>query len=220
MKTLAELKQMPFIPHHDCGVCGETVGWEVVPNTPNPHFNPSCSCGCSGGHYDTWEKVFYWYNTVFEKESVKAVEAAWKMECVVMVDARDYGFAAPTEPRSGDIKPVTNVTLFEEAVSPCIEIDKETIDAIAKEYFKSKENLPKFCDDFSGADIDSVRRELEHWNKINTTSRYADAILFKSVLKATEALKLGNKGASINELYHCGAVILRMIDYVKNEIKE
>lgn len=27
MKTLAELKQMSFIPHHDCGCCGEMVGW-------------------------------------------------------------------------------------------------------------------------------------------------------------------------------------------------
>lgn len=80
MKTLAELKQMSFIPHHECGVCGVMVGWEASPNSPNPYFNPSCACGCSEGHYETWRTVFEWYNTVFEKESEEAVQAAWNME--------------------------------------------------------------------------------------------------------------------------------------------
>ena len=91
MKTLAELKQMSFIPHHDCGVCGAMVGWEVSPNSPNPYFNPSCACGCSEGHYETWRTVFEWYNTVFEKESEEAVQAAWNMEGVMADDKyRDY----------------------------------------------------------------------------------------------------------------------------------
>lgn len=92
MKTLAELKQMSFIPHHECGVCASMVGWEVDPNTQEPYFNPSCVCGCSGGYYDTWRKVFDWYNTVFEKESVKAVEAAWCMECDEVADAKDRDY--------------------------------------------------------------------------------------------------------------------------------
>lgn len=91
MKTLAELKQMSFIPHHDCGVCGAMVGWEVSPNSPNPYFNPSCACGCSEGHYETWRTMFEWYNTVFEKESEEAVQAAWNMEGVMADDKyRDY----------------------------------------------------------------------------------------------------------------------------------
>ena len=80
MKTLAELKEMSFIPHHDCSLYGSMVGWEVAPNTPNPYFNPSCDCGCSEGHYETWRTVFEWYNSVFEKESEEAVQAAWNME--------------------------------------------------------------------------------------------------------------------------------------------
>lgn len=78
MKTLAELKQMPFIPHHDCGCCGAMVGW--YPQEPNPYFDPSCDCGCGGGHFETWETVFKWYNSVFEKESDDAVQIAWKKE--------------------------------------------------------------------------------------------------------------------------------------------
>lgn len=90
MKTLAELKQMSFIPHLDCALCGATVGWEVSPNSPRPYFNPSCDCGCSEGHYETWRTVFEWYNTVFEKESEEAVQAAWNMEGGAMADDRDY----------------------------------------------------------------------------------------------------------------------------------
>lgn len=78
MKTLAELKQMPLIPHHDCGCCGAIVGW--YPQEPNPFFDPSCDCGGGGGHYETWENVFKWYNTVFEKESEDAVQLAWQKE--------------------------------------------------------------------------------------------------------------------------------------------
>lgn len=76
MKTLAELKQMNFIPHHECACCGVFVGYYV--NEPNPWFDPSCDCCSGGGHYDTWEKVFKWYNQVFEKESEQAVNAAWE----------------------------------------------------------------------------------------------------------------------------------------------
>lgn len=83
MKTLAELKQMEFIPHHDCGCCGAMVGW--YPQEPNPYFDPSCDCGCGGGHFETWETVFKWYNSVFEKESDDAVQIAWKKEIASML---------------------------------------------------------------------------------------------------------------------------------------
>ena len=76
MKTLEELKQMHFIPHHDCGICGEMVGWYT--DEPEPYFDPSCGCGSSSGHYDTWEIVFKWYNRVFEKESEQAVNTTWE----------------------------------------------------------------------------------------------------------------------------------------------
>lgn len=79
MKTLAELKQMPLIPHHDCGCCGAIVGW--YPQEPNPFFDPSCDCGGGGGHFETWETVFKWYNSVFENESDDAVQMAWQKEC-------------------------------------------------------------------------------------------------------------------------------------------
>ena len=80
MKTLAELKEMHFIPHHSCGLCGNFVGWYT--NEPHPYFDPSCGCGCSDGHYETWEDVFKWYNKVFEHESEEAVQSAWEKETI------------------------------------------------------------------------------------------------------------------------------------------
>lgn len=80
MKTLAELKEMSFIPHHNCSLCGSIVGWVVSKGALKPYFDPSCDCGGSGGHYDTWEDVFKWYNTVSEKETEEAVQAAWNKE--------------------------------------------------------------------------------------------------------------------------------------------
>ena len=82
MKTLAELKEMSFIPHHDCSLCGSMVGWTVSKDALKPYFDPSCDCGGSEGHYDTWEDVFKWYNTVFEKETEEAVQAAWNKEAM------------------------------------------------------------------------------------------------------------------------------------------
>ena len=84
MKTLAELKEMSFIPHHDCSLCSSIVGWVVSKDALKPYFDPSCDCGNSGGHYDTWEDVFKWYNTVFEKESEDAVQAAWNKEAIAL----------------------------------------------------------------------------------------------------------------------------------------
>ena len=88
MKTLAELKEMNFIPHHECEICGSMVGWikNLVPFVGFvPFFDPSCNCGGSGGHHDTWENVFKWYNTVFEKESESAVQDELNRE--IMLDA-------------------------------------------------------------------------------------------------------------------------------------
>lgn len=82
MKTLAELQKMSFIPHHDCACCGAMVGW--YPNGRRPYFDPSCDCGCSQGHSDTWEDVFKWYNKVFEKESEEAVLEAWQKETIAI----------------------------------------------------------------------------------------------------------------------------------------
>jgi len=76
MKTLDELKQMNFIPHHECGCCGSMVGWYVCDG--EVLFDASCDCGSSLSRRDTWENAFKWYNTAFERESEEAVNAKWE----------------------------------------------------------------------------------------------------------------------------------------------
>ncbi len=76
MKTLDELKQMNFIPHHECGCCGSMVGWYVCDGAVL--FDASCDCGSSLSRRDTWENAFKWYNTAFEHESEEAVNTEWK----------------------------------------------------------------------------------------------------------------------------------------------
>lgn len=78
MKTVNELKAMNFIPHHECAICHCMVGW--YPQSTGLWFDSSCGCGGDGGHYDTWEEAFKWYNTVFEHESEDAVDSAWRAE--------------------------------------------------------------------------------------------------------------------------------------------
>ena len=79
MKTLEELKQMHFIPHHECACCGSMVGWHD--NGDLVWFDTSCGCGEGGGHYDSWEAAFRWYNAVFEHESDDEIQSAWEKEC-------------------------------------------------------------------------------------------------------------------------------------------
>lgn len=90
MKTLAEIKEMSFVPHHECGICGTMIGWNISPDMPNPYFDSSCDCGCGGGHYSTWEEVFKWFNSVIEEESEEAVQTAWNKEIEPCVIARPY----------------------------------------------------------------------------------------------------------------------------------
>ena len=88
MKTLAELKQMTFIPHHECGCCGSMIGWRVYDGSP--WFDSSCGCGCSPEHPDTWENAFRWYNSAFEHESDEAIQAEWARSSMTESSSEEY----------------------------------------------------------------------------------------------------------------------------------
>lgn len=77
---------------------------------------------------------------------------------------------------------------------------------------------PKFCDDFTGACEWSIVDELERWRKVNSVAPYhADAILNEEILEALEAYKAGDKEHTLQELAQCGAVILRMMEFVEQD---
>ena len=54
-------KNIRFIPHHDCALCGRLVGYVISFDDYNEvYFDPSCNCGCSRGFNTTWDDVFGW----------------------------------------------------------------------------------------------------------------------------------------------------------------
>lgn len=115
MKTLAELKQMTFIPHHECGCCGAMVGWRVYDGLP--WFDSSCDCGCSPERPDTWENAFRWYNSAFEHESEEAIQAEWARSSTTESSSEEYhvkcepeAIYAGTMTESGDFKQKSPVT--------------------------------------------------------------------------------------------------------------
>lgn len=59
VKDICLKKGITFIPHHDCALCGEFVGWNIQWNGV-PYFDPSCGCGYGCGYDDTWENVAEW----------------------------------------------------------------------------------------------------------------------------------------------------------------
>lgn len=92
--------------------------------------------------------------------------------------------------------------------------------SILTEHKKAKEKFPVFCDDFTGARNGFVLDELEHWRKVNSSAPYhADAILNEEILEAISAYQCGDFENCMVELAQCGAVILRMMEYVAKEMK-
>jgi len=92
--------------------------------------------------------------------------------------------------------------------------------SILAEHKKAKEKHQVFCDDFTGAREIFVLDELDRWRKINSSAPYhADAILNEEILEAISAYQCGDFENCMVELAQCGAVILRMMEYVAKEMK-
>lgn len=91
---------------------------------------------------------------------------------------------------------------------------------IETEYAKACTKHPKFCDDFSGAPDDTIKTSLKHWRDMNSRAPYhADAILMEEIMESIEAYRQGDKAHCMEELAQCGAVILRMMDFIETEAK-
>ena len=92
--------------------------------------------------------------------------------------------------------------------------------SILTEHKKAKEKFPVFCDDFTGAHEDFVLDELKQWRKVNSSAPYyADDILKEEILEATSAYQCCDFENCMVELAQCGAVILRMMEYVYKKME-
>lgn len=63
IKELCREKNITFIPHHDCALCGEYTGWYLFGRWPPYEVAYSSACGCcdfGNAHSDTWESIADW----------------------------------------------------------------------------------------------------------------------------------------------------------------
>ena len=63
LKKICQERHITFIPHHECAICGEYVGWYLFYRWPPFEVAFSSSCGCSPYSYakrDEWESILNW----------------------------------------------------------------------------------------------------------------------------------------------------------------
>lgn len=96
---------------------------------------------------------------------------------------------------------------------------KDCFSKIETELRNAIEKHPKFCDDFSRADVEIVRDNLEFYRKANVGKQHADLVLLEEFYEAVDAYMNGDKKQCLKELAQCGAVIIRMMEFVKKEME-
>ena len=108
------------------------------------------------------------------------------------------------------------LTVSDGTVSPCIEIDKRHIEAIAHEYWSAKEKHPKFCSAVIDPTSSKSWADAEYRIKLRNQRgpEYADNVLMEEMSEAFAAYEHGDKNHALQELAQCGAVILRIMEKI------
>lgn len=92
---------------------------------------------------------------------------------------------------------------------------------IEQEYTQACEKHPKFCDEFTAFDLTTALSGEMSFKLVNSKGPYqADMILQEEVWEATVSHIKGDREHCLQELAQCGAVILRMMQYVEEELWE
>ena len=94
------------------------------------------------------------------------------------------------------------------------------LDLICAEFEKACAKHPKFCDSMTNKSKDAVRKALAELRIDNSEGPYyADRILHEEIAEALEAYLDGDLKHCLQELSQCGAVILRMMEFVQDEME-
>ena len=92
---------------------------------------------------------------------------------------------------------------------------------IEREYSNAVTKHPTFCDEITRKPPNTVKKALANLRLENDVPPfYADSILHEEICEALEAYLEGDKVHAIEELAQCGAVIIRMMDFVACEIEK
>ena len=80
---------------------------------------------------------------------------------------------------------------------------------------------PDFCDEITGKSPKTVKKALANLRLENGAHPfYADSILHEEICEALNAYQEGDKAQALQEFAQCGAVIIRMMDFVSMEIEK
>ena len=92
---------------------------------------------------------------------------------------------------------------------------------IKEELRKAEAKHQDFCDEITGKQPKTVKKALANLRLENDVPPfYADSILHEEICEALEAYKEGDKAHALQEFAQCGAVIIRMMDFVSKEIED
>lgn len=91
--------------------------------------------------------------------------------------------------------------------------------AIKEELRKDEGKQPKFCDAVTplGFDFDEEERRWKKWND-EATTHYACDLLNEEFYEALNAYQHGDKEHALQEFAQCGAVIMRIMEAIENEV--
>lgn len=91
---------------------------------------------------------------------------------------------------------------------------------ITEELRKAEAKHPKFCDKMTNCvSADFMKKSELLYKKFNSKPPYsAESILEEEIREALSSYLEGDKIHALEELAQCGAVVIRMMDFVSNEI--
>lgn len=90
---------------------------------------------------------------------------------------------------------------------------------IKMEHKNACKKHPKFCDEFiDESRVSWAEGEMRIKAKNSQPPEYADCVLMEEVAEAFNAYSQGKLEQSLQEFAQCGAVILRCMQYVRDEI--
>ena len=94
--------------------------------------------------------------------------------------------------------------------------------AIKEELRKAEGKHPAFCSAIIDPTSSKSWAESEYRIKLRNQSgpEYADNILMEEMAEAFAAYQHGDKEHALQELAQCGAVILRIMETIENEMKQ
>lgn len=102
-------------------------------------------------------------------------------------------------------------------------IEPETLNTylmfIKDELRKAEAKHPVFCDDLMDDSVNFENLELHFKVERNSAGPYhAEDLLQEEIMEAMVAYRAGRPEDCLQELAQCGAVILRMMEFVRNEV--